>query len=367
MLAGVAIYFMALDRYRSPVEVTASRSVITLSPSGAPVLGPPVATAYPSTGARAPAPNPPGAPAQAPAPISPPSAGYPAPSPQASAPNSTDFAAYPSSPVHAPAPNATVATAYPPSVARTSAPRTSAPVASAPTAAKKDDADASCRQHMLTLGVVLAATDPCVELDTLIKNLQVGTYSFNQPPSAYVEEPFIVVLTLQTAAGQDVSNYFQSTAGERKSEPGKWAQNLEAKLHGLDFKIDPEGPQERTVTEGAPVQWRWTVSAQSAGKKNLYIDVNAILTVGPAKNRYFIRTLEDQIQVNVTYFQMILSAFTGLWGLLLGAATMLIAILSALHYWPSKNKTGHDRQSGESPPVELIAHHHIHTPDSPQS
>lgn len=148
---------------------------------------------------------------------------------------------------------------------------------------------------MLTLGVVLAATDPCVELDTIIKNLQVGTYNFNQPPSAYVEEPFTIVLTLQTATGQDVSNSFRGTVGDVKSEQGKWAQHLEATLHGLDFKIDPVGPQEQIATESSPVQWRWTVSAQSAGKKNLDIDVNAILTLGPAKNRYSIRTLEDEI------------------------------------------------------------------------
>ena len=218
---------------------------------------------------------------------------------------------------------------------------------------------------MLTLGVVLAATDPCVDLDTLIKNLQVGTYYFNQPPSAYVGQPFTVVLTLQTAAGQDISGSFQDTAGDVKSDPGKWAQHLEATLHGLDFQIDPEGPQERTATESSPVQWRWTVSAQSAGKKDLDIDVNAILTVGPTSDRYFIRTLEDQIQVNVTYSQMIVSAFTGLWGLLLGAATMLIAVLSALHYWPSKSKAGRERQSGEPPPAELITHHH--PPHSPHS
>lgn len=399
-LAGAAIFFLAQDWYRdtrsfpqvattiiarypdasaqapaqnSPLAGGYSEPKARDSASSSPAVvgypAPPIELTGPpapvgtASSMQAPVPNPPDAPAQAHVANPPIVTALPAP---ASVPN-PPAGAYPNPPAPVPARSPLATAGYATPVPSVPAPTASAPFVIAEGAVKQDDADASCRQHMLTLGVVLAATDPCVDLDTLIKNLQVGTYSFNQPPSAYVEEPFTVVLTLETAAGQDVSKAFQGTPGARKTEQGKWAQHLEATLHGLDFKIDPPGPQEQIATEGSPVQWRWTVSAQSAGKKNLDIDVNAILTVGPAKNRFSIRTLEDEIQVNVTYSQMIISAFTGLWGLLLGVATMVIAGLSVLHYWPLKGKTDHGGESEEPPPVELIAHQHVHSPHSSES
>ena len=165
-------------------------------------------------------------------------------------------------------------------------------VAGAVVAEKETDKEASCRQKLLSRGVYLLATDPCVDIDELIKKLATGIYRFNKPQSAYVEEPFRLVLTLQTAEGQDVSSPFRGTPGNIVERPAPYARHLEATLRGgLDFKVDPAGAQERTVTSGSPVIWEWTVVPLSAGTKNIVIDVAATLILRAEKEHVQLRTL----------------------------------------------------------------------------
>lgn len=234
---------------------------------------------------------------------------------------------------------------------------TSVSVASA--TKQKEDADAGCRQKLLSLGVYLLATDPCVDIDELIKNLANGKYSFNKPSSAYVGEPFTVVLTLQTAEGQDVAGPFQGTTGQVVTQAGRFAQRLEATLRGgIDFTIMPDGAQERIATATSPVVWRWTVTPQRAGKRTLAIDVTADLMLRTEKAPVPIRTLSEEIQINVGYLHMFVSAFSSLWGILGSLAIMTIAILGVVQSVRAvRHRTDAHQPTHEAPPIEVVTHH----------
>ena len=76
------------------------------------------------------------------------------------------------------------------------------------------------------MGVLLLADQPCDDLDDVVKNLDTGVYRFNKPESAYVEEPFRVVLALPTAPGQNVSRVFLGAPGPVEEREARIARYL---------------------------------------------------------------------------------------------------------------------------------------------
>jgi hypothetical protein len=226
------------------------------------------------------------------------------------------------------------------------------------------DAQAACRDRLLHKGIFVGANDPCVDIDDLLGKLALGTYTFNKPESAYVDEPFQLVLTLATVPGQDVTPAFQGTEGERVERSARFAQLVEASVDGgVDFKIDPPGPQQRTATSGAPVVWKWIVTPLKAGKKAIAIDVAADLIIGTQKQYVQLRTLSEEIQISVGILHWFVGTFSGLWGAGVSLATMVIAVLGILHYLRER-KT---KAVGEPPPMELVTHrqHQIEKPRPP--
>ena len=160
-----------------------------------------------------------------------------------------------------------------------------------------------------------------------------GTYRYNTPEAAYVDESFRVVLVLPTAPGQDFSRPFSGAPGKIEERTAPIARYLQATLRGgLDFRVIPPDPQPRTVTTSAPVVWEWEVVPLRHGKKSLVIDVSANLLVGPQKELVQLKTLSEEIQINVGLVRWITSTFYGLPGIALGLAAMLVVGLGALNY-----------------------------------
>ena len=190
-----------------------------------------------------------------------------------------------------------------------------------------------CRERLFALGVYLTEDQPCFDLDDVVKNLRTGTYRYNKPEAAYVDEPFRVVLVLPTAPGQNVSGPFIGAPGNVQEREAPIARYLQATLRGgIDFRVIPPDPQPRTVTTSSPVVWEWTVVPLRHGKKSLVIDVSANLLVGPQKELVQLQTLSEEIQINVGIVRWITSTFFGLPGIALGLAAMIVVGLGALNY-----------------------------------
>jgi hypothetical protein len=219
------------------------------------------------------------------------------------------------------------------------------------------DPEARCREKLLSKGVYVKVGDPCIDLDELINKLATGIYQFNKPESAYVEEPFRIVLALATAEGQDISIAFSGAEGAIVQRPAPVAQHLEATLRGgADFKVDPPDAQQRTATSSSPVIWEWTVVPRRPGKKTIVIDVAANLVFGEQKQHVQLRTLYEEIQINVGILHWFKSTISAFWTIALGLATMIIAILGIVHYLPTRRKRRHHKPSDEPPPIELVTH-----------
>lgn len=161
----------------------------------------------------------------------------------------------------------------------------------------------ACRNQMLRLGVV--SSGPCVDVGDIVSNLEVGKYIFNKPETAFVGDPFRLILVLKTSEAQDVLLHFDGVPGAVTERSGKFAQSIEATLRGSDLEIKPAGPQQKTVTKVQPVEWEWTITPLSGGKKTLTIDVVANIQVGAEKHQVQVTTLHEAINIQVSIFQRV--------------------------------------------------------------
>ncbi|WP_156918297.1 hypothetical protein [Bradyrhizobium sp. Cp5.3] len=193
----------------------------------------------------------------------------------------------------------------------------------------RNDDQSRCREDNAALGIIAANPGaPCVELGDVVANLKRGTFKFNKPNTAILEEAFPMRLVLLTAEGQAAT--FSGMPGQvvtRDDRP--FAQSVEATLTGDDFEISPSGPQARTATLAHPVEWEWKVKPISSGTKSVTIDVAANIQIGPDKHRVQLTTLHESIEIQVTAFQRLKSYVASLNGAI-GAITAAITSLAAI-------------------------------------
>jgi hypothetical protein len=196
----------------------------------------------------------------------------------------------------------------------------------------KSPAAAECRRVLRSRGVLVGENSPCILVDDVMRNLPSAMYQFNKPEVAYVDEPFRVVMVLPTAPDQDIASFFKSTEGDVVKKKARYAQYMEATLHGdVDLKVSPSTPQPRTITALEPTVWEWTVIPQKPGNKTLVIDVDAQLVVGTRQERVQLRTLHEDIHVKVHLTHQVLAFFSSLQGMLVSLATIAIGGLGVLH------------------------------------
>ena len=190
--------------------------------------------------------------------------------------------------------------------------------------------ETACQEKNRRVGIV--SSGPCVNVGDIVDNLLEGQYNFNKPRTVYLEEPFKFRLILTTSDKQDAQDAFSGLPGEITKKKGNFAQSIEATLRGDDLKIEPAGAQPRTATTSKPVEWDWTVTPQSGGRKTLTIEVAANIQVGPDKHRVQVTTLHEEVVIQVSAFQQLKSYVSQANGLVVAAAAAItpLAALIAL-------------------------------------
>jgi len=209
-------------------------------------------------------------------------------------------------------------------------------VAPASDATPEKQPDADCREKTRKLGVV--SNDLCVDLGEIVQNLASGTYVFNKPEGAYVDTPFHITLVLKTSPKQDVGPLLSGMPGQVTQREGKFAQSLEATLHGDDLMIDPSGAQSRTATTVEPVTWEWTITPKTGGQKTLILEVVANIQAGADRHKVQIKTLREPIQVSVSGFQQIKAYIADANGFLLAAGASVPALVAIFGLVPPIRK-----------------------------
>jgi len=194
-----------------------------------------------------------------------------------------------------------------------------------------------CRKKLITRGIV-RESHPCFDLDKALADLGEGVYSYLRPFERVVDATFTVTLSLTDVALES----FPSAAAKDKSTASKdklvaiksrYAQNIEATLMGADLKIEPSGPQQKTATSAAPVNWTWFVTPQKTGIKDFTIEVAANIVQDADISRVQLMVLRDKVEIRMTMIQYVKAAIAEVNGFVLAltaALTTLIALFGAV-------------------------------------
>lgn len=76
-----------------------------------------------------------------------------------------------------------------------------------------------------------------------------------------------------------------------------------AELSGINFRVNPNGPLERTVTSILPVEWLWSVTPTEAGKQSLLLNISIPIVIDQTTKEISVQPLQNipiQVFVEVT-------------------------------------------------------------------
>ncbi len=213
----------------------------------------------------------------------------------------------------------------------------------APTASSEMTREQECA----SIGVV-GASD-CTDFETVIKNLKESALAYNHPKSMYLGKRTQISLVIKTGQ-DDHKKELEGLRGQVKTGTTKISRVMQAELSGAAFRIEPSGPQQRTITSLAPVKWTWFVTPTEEGDlKRLNLDLSAILREGTRDlPPVTIRTFSTQIEVDVRWWDLLIhrvSAFDPIYQLATaigGVATALLFIWRLLS-WRRSQASGNGR------------------------
>jgi hypothetical protein len=193
--------------------------------------------------------------------------------------------------------------------------------------------------HCLRLGI---AASECTDFEAILKGLKNAWTAYKYPKQMTKNHEYPVALVLDATKTDAVSEQTARTEmaqllGAKPEEIipklTKIARSMSASLAGASFKIEPSGPQKRTVTDVAPVEWDWSVTPTDPGDKTITLT----LTVEVGKdeestNPVQIKTLVEHINVNVSTWDEALSIIPGVNSVVVAISTT-VGIVVALLGW----------------------------------
>ena len=202
-------------------------------------------------------------------------------------------------------------------------------------------------QECASIGVVGA--NDCTDFESVIKNLKESPLAYNHPKSMYLGKRTQISLVIKTGQ-DDHKKELEGLPGQVKTGTTKISRVMQAELSGAAFRIEPSGPQQRTITSLAPVKWTWFVTPTEEGEfKRLNLDLSAILREGTRDlPPVTIRTFSTQIEVDVRWWDLLIhrvSAFDPIYQLATaigGVATALLFIWRLLS-WRRTQASGNGR------------------------
>lgn len=159
------------------------------------------------------------------------------------------------------------------------------------------------------------------EIDRYLNQLDPGSIAFNAPErmlAGKAEEIRLLLSPDLTVAA--LEQQLQGLPGVVQGAVVRIAPRMEASLTGQNFTITSITPSIQAVARNETTEWRWEVSADSAGAHRLHLVLNATID-GTSRT---LRTFDRTIVVDVTVGQQISGFVSGNWQWLW--ATVLVPV-----------------------------------------
>jgi hypothetical protein len=148
-----------------------------------------------------------------------------------------------------------------------------------------------------------SAPAPSVDLravDDAVRGLPWGTVAFNPPSTmGYQERRKVEVVLSPSMAREDLQTQLRNQT-ESQFEDLQISDQMEAWLTGGAFEIRPLTPNVQPVGSDQPTRWEWEIKALEQGKGSLYLTISAHLTLRDEDMPKVVKTLDKEIEVEVS-------------------------------------------------------------------
>jgi prepilin-type N-terminal cleavage/methylation domain-containing protein len=177
-------------------------------------------------------------------------------------------------------------------------------------------------------------------VDDALAALQPASIVFNprQPMRYKRPERVVVLISPPRMPVADLMEEFQRRSTDWRNATAlsiRIAPEMDVRLTGDGFDIDPLTPTRQPIGRTEPVEWRWTVTPTKGGSRMLYLAVDALLMIEGDRVPRSIRVLEHPIRVDITTAEQAQVFFTDNWQFVIG--TLLIPL--GMWWWKQR---GHE-------------------------
>jgi hypothetical protein len=184
---------------------------------------------------------------------------------------------------------------------------------------------------------------PKNSLDEVLDKMDLGNIVFSVPSKMTLDERKTITLVLSPDKSFQeiiISSFDKNESVE--SAQIKISDKMEAKLTGSGFNITEITPSQQVVSSKINTEWKWEVKPLESGRLNLYLAINAIVSVNNETSFRSLKTFSKIIEIDVKYTQRILSIFKSNWQWLW--TTVLLPI--GLYLWKKRKKTPEKKRIG---------------------
>ncbi|TWT86926.1 hypothetical protein Mal64_37560 [Pseudobythopirellula maris] len=174
-------------------------------------------------------------------------------------------------------------------------------------------------------------------IDDALDALPIADIAFNTPEEIPLGETAMIELLLSMTESEEELAAGVSGPGPVESARVKVSNEMEARLSGLGFEIEPITPESQAVSRRDRTQWRWQIRPTQADAQPLHLTLSAQVRVDRDSLTRTIKTFERKIVVHVPIATRVMSIASDYGELLF---TLLLAPLGAAVWrrWKKKSK-----------------------------
>ena len=162
-------------------------------------------------------------------------------------------------------------------------------------------------------------------VDQRIGELDWGNIAFNAPASMRYAQPQTVELLLSASLSvADLQAQLEQKVGAESAQV-RVSNRMEAQLTGRGFAIEALTPDLQAVAREQITRWKWEVTPTGHGPQTLHLVLSAHIDVAGEDAPFVARTLDREIQVNITIPQRVSGFIQKNWQWLWAAIVVPIA------------------------------------------
>lgn len=184
----------------------------------------------------------------------------------------------------------------------------------------------------------IASDDAMSEVDRKLAALPLGNIAFNTPETVPLGDTATIELLVSMKEAEEQLRQHIHGIGGVETARIQLSDQMEAKVTGLGFRIEPITPERQAVSHTQETKWRWQIEPTKSDTLELNLTLSALIKIDGEPSARAIRTFEKTIVVKVPFGQRVVNAMSNNVELL--TSVVLIPIAGGTWRYVRKRKRG---------------------------